>query len=76
MGENSYTSIARRADTTNEDNKYRTRGDFDPVGRKWLAKVSKAPEKKYIRLNFTKHQLSNGLGMERNPMLLSNEKHA
>ena len=24
MGENSYTSVARRADTTNQDNKYRT----------------------------------------------------
>ena len=32
MGENSYTSVAQRVDTTNQDNKYRICGEIDPVG--------------------------------------------
>ena len=46
MGESSYASVAQRADTTNLDKNYRTHiGEIDPVGNKWLAKVSGAPEK-------------------------------
>ena len=66
MGENSYASFEWRADTTNEDNN--SHGKIDPVRCKWLAKVSGAPKKKYTQLNFTKHQLSNGLGMGRDSM--------
>ena len=32
MGENRYASVAWRADTTHQDNKYRILGEIDPVG--------------------------------------------
>ena len=69
MGENSYASVAWRADTTNQDNKYRAlieklieleMNDW-PMIQKHL--------KNYTQPSFTKHQLSNRLGMGRDPML-------
>ena len=42
-----------------------SRREIDPVGSKWLAKVSGAPEKKY---NFTKYQLKK-LRTKRNQMM-------
>ena len=67
MGESSYPSVARRADRTN-DNKYRTRVDkfIHLEDNEW----PKFQEhlKNYSRWNFTEHQLSNGLGMARDPM--------
>ena len=53
MGESSYASVARRADRTNDDNKYRIL------------------EEKLIVL----HQLSNKLGLGRDPMLSFKQKH-
>ena len=75
MGENSYASIARVVDTTNEDNKYRgSRIEINPVRNEWLAKVSGAPEKNYTQSNFTEHQL-NKFRIKRNPMSKSKQKH-
>ena len=56
MGENSYASVAQRADTTNQDNKYRTLVEklIQLEANDWLLK-------NYIQPNFTKHQLINGL---------------
>ena len=46
MGENSYASVARRADRNNDDdNNESTRGEIDSFGSQWLAKLSGAPEK-------------------------------
>ena len=66
MGENSYASVAQRVDTTNQENKYRTLEEklIQLEANEWLKfqeHLKKLP-------NFTKHQLSNGLGMRRDPM--------
>ena len=63
IGESNYASVARKVDTTNQNNKYRTQAKSE-----WLAKVSGAPEKLHSA-KFNKHQLSNRLGMEREPIL-------
>ena len=68
MGENSYTSVARKADTTNED-KYGTL-----VWKLIHLEANDWPKfqeytKKLHRPNFTKQQLCNCLGMGRDPML-------
>ena len=68
-GENSYASFAQRADTTNEDIKYRTL-----VDKLIQLKANDWPKfqehlKKTTLTNFTKHQLNNGVGNGRDPML-------
>ena len=62
IGENSYASAARRADTTNRD-KYRTLEEklIQLEANDWLRFQEYL--KNYTRSNFTKHQLGNGLGM-------------
>ena len=69
MGENSYAYVAQRANTTNEDNKYRTLIEklIQLEANDW----SKFQEhlKKTTQWNFAKHQLCNRLGMERDPIL-------
>ena len=75
MGESSYASFARRADRTNDDSKYRTL-----VEKLLKLEANDWPKfqehmKKNIRLNFTKHQLSNKLRMETDPMLSFKQKH-
>ena len=69
LREKSYASLVRRADTTNEDNKYRTLQEklIQLEVNDW----SKFQEhqKKYTRPDFNKHQRSNRLVMGRDPML-------
>ena len=67
MEENSYASVAWRADTTNQNNKYRTLVEK-------LIQLEANNWPKFQELNFTKHQLSIKLGMRRDPMLLSKQK--
>ena len=69
MGESSYVSVARRANTTNQDNKYGTL-----VEKLIQLEATDWPKfqehlKNYTRPNFTKHQLSKKLGIGRDPML-------
>ena len=75
MGKNSYASIARRADTANKDNKYRTLMEklIQLEANDW----PKFQEhlKNYTQSNFTKHQFSKKLRMGRHPMLQSKQKH-
>ena len=75
MGEISYAFVARRADTTNEVNKYRTLVEklIQLDAKDWPNFQEHL--KNYTRPNFTKYQLSNKLGMGRDPMLWFKQKH-
>ena len=75
VGESSYTSVAREADRTNDDTKYRTL-----VEKLIKMEANDWPQfqehmKNYTRLNFTKHQLSKNLQKGKDPILLSKQKH-
>ena len=68
-GENSYASVTRKADTTNQGNIYRT--FVEKLIQLEAYDWPKFQEhlKNDTRPNFTVHQLSNGLGMGIDPML-------
>ena len=69
MGENGYTSVAQRVDTTNQDNKYRTlvekliqlEANDWPKFQEHLKNLHSA--------EFYQALLSNRLGIRRDPML-------
>ena len=69
MGESSHDSVTWRVNTTKQDNKYWTL-----VEKLIELEANDRPKfqehlKNYTRPNFTKPQLSNRLGMEKDPML-------
>ena len=76
MGGNIYASVTQRADRTNEDNKYRTLMEklIQLEANDW-SKFQEHLKKNYTWPNVTKHQLSNRLGMGRDPILWSKLKH-
>ena len=63
MGENSYASVARRADTINQDNKYRT------LAEKLIQLETNDWPKFQEHLGRTLLSNGNRLGMGRDPML-------
>ena len=67
-GENSYASVARKANATKQDNKQNTRGKIDPVGSQRLAKFQEHL-KKLHSAEFYQAPAQNGLGMRKDPML-------
>ena len=70
MGENSYTSVAWRADTTNQDNKYKALVEklIQLEANDW-AKFQERLKKKLHSTEFYQHQLSKRLRMGKDPIL-------
>ena len=76
MGVNIYTSVARRMDPINQDNKYRALAE--KLIQLELNDRSKLQEhlKKYTQLNFSMYDLKDKKSqIKRYPMRLSKEKH-
>ena len=68
MGENSYASVAQRADTIetiNIEHSWRNWSSW----KRMIGQSFKSTWKDYTRPNVTKHQLSHRLGMGRDPIL-------
>ena len=70
MGENSYASVARRANTTNDDNKYRTLVEklIQLETNDW-PKFQEHLKKTTFGLILPSTSTATSLGIERDPML-------
>ena len=76
MGENSNTSVAQRADTTNQDNKYRTLMEklIQLEANDW-PKFQEHLKKTTLNRILPNTSSANRLGMGRDQMLWSKQKH-